>query len=170
MTESSLAAGHGFIDGDPVTYKTNGGVGINDLLDDEIYYIKTVGVTSVQLFTTYGLVTVKSLLSSGTGTHSLTRSGIMTATDQVVFVNHPFTQGDAVRIAPGSAAPIGVTTGNFYYIGSRTTNSFTLHTTRQQAIDSVGGLILNTIDLAAPQMLMLVLLHSRNRMLFTASL
>ena len=145
-----LGAGHGFIDGDPVTYKTNGGVGINDLLDSETYYIKTVGVTSVQLFTTYGLVTVKSLLSSGTGTHSLTRSGIMTATDQVVFVNHPFTQGDAVRIAPGSAAPIGVTTGNFYYIGSRTTNSFTLHTTRQQAIDSVGGLILNTIDLAAP--------------------
>ena len=144
-----LGSGHPFVDGDPVLYKTNGGVIISDLLDDEVYYIKTVGITSVQLYTTYALTTVKSLLSSGTGTHSLTRTGITTQTDQVVFKNHPFTQGDAIRIASGSPAPIGVTTGNFYYIGSRTTNSFTLHTTRQQSIDSVNGLILNTIDLDA---------------------
>ena len=144
-----LGSGHPFVDGDPVLYKTNGGVVVSDLLDNEIYYIKTVGITSVQLYTTYALTTVKSLLSSGTGTHSLTRAGITTQTDQIVFKNHPFTQGDAVRIQPGSAAPIGVTTGNFYYIGSKTTNSFTLHTTRNQAIGSVNGLILNTIDLDA---------------------
>jgi len=144
-----LGSGHPFVDGDPVLYKTNGGVVISDLLDEEIYYIKTVGVTSVQLYTTYALTTVKSLLSSGTGTHSLSRVGVTTQTDQIIFKNHPFTQGDAVRIQAGSAAPIGVTTGNFYYIGSKTTNSFTLHTTRQQAIDSVNGLILNTIDLDA---------------------
>ena len=144
-----LGSGHPFVDGDPVLYKTNGGVVISDLLDSEIYYIKTVGITSVQLYTTYSLTTVKSLLSSGTGTHSLSRVGVTTQTDQIIFKNHPFNQGDAVRIQPGSAAPIGVTTGNFYYIGSKTTNSFTLHTTRNQAINSVNGLILNTIDLDA---------------------
>lgn len=144
-----LGSGHPFVDGDPVRYSTNGGVVINDLLDGEIYYAKTVGVTSVQLYTTYSLTTVKSLLSSGTGTHSLTRAGIVTDTNQIVFKNHPFNQGDAIRIAPGSPAPIGVTTGNFYYIGSKTTNSFTLHTTRNQSIGSVNGLLLNTIDLTA---------------------
>ena len=144
-----LGSGHPFVDGDPVLYSTNGGVVINDLLDGEIYYTKTVGVTSVQLYTTYSLTTVKSLLSSGTGTHSLTRAGIVTDTNQIVFKNHPFNQGDAIRIAPGSPAPIGVTTGNFYYIGSKTTNSFTLHTTRNQSIGSVNGLLLNTIDLTA---------------------
>ena len=144
-----LGSGHPFVDGDPVRYSTNGGVVINDLLDGEIYYAKTVGVTSVQLYTTYSLTTLKSLLSSGTGTHSLTRAGIVTDTNQIVFKNHPFNQGDAIRIAPGSAAPIGVTTGNFYYIGSKTTNSFTLHTTRNQSIGSVNGLLLNTIDLTA---------------------
>lgn len=144
-----LGSGHPFVDGDPVRYSTNGGVVINDLLDGEIYYAKTVGVTSVQLYTTYSLTTIKSLLSSGTGTHSLTRAGIVTDTNQIVFKNHPFTQGDAIRIAPGGPAPIGVTTGNFYYIGSKTTNSFTLHTTRNQSIGSVNGLLLNTIDLTA---------------------
>ena len=144
-----LGSGHPFVDGDPVLYKTNGGVVVNDLLDSEVYYVKTVGITSIQLYTTYSLTTVKSLLGSGTGTHSLTRAGITTQTDQIVFKNHPFNQGDAIRIQPGSAAPIGVTTGNFYYIGSKTTNSFTLHTTRNQALGSVNGLILNTIDLNA---------------------
>ena len=142
-----LGSGHPFVDGDPVLYKSNGGVVVNDLLDNEVYYVKTVGITSIQLYTTYSLTTIKSLLGSGTGTHSLTRAGITTQTDQIVFKNHPFNQGDAIRIQPGSAAPIGVTTGNFYYIGSKTTNSFTLHTTRNQALGSVNGLILNTIDL-----------------------
>jgi hypothetical protein len=144
-----LGNGHGFVDGDPVIYTTNGGVQLETLLDNETYYVKTVGVTSVQLYTTYSLTTIKSLTGSGTGTHSLSRVGVHTATDQIVFINHGFTQGDAVRVT--NDTPIGVTTGNFYYIGSRTTNSFTLHTTRQQALDSVNGLILNTIDLAAPK-------------------
>jgi hypothetical protein len=138
--------GHEFADGDPVIYRNNGGVSITDLTDSFTYYIKTVGVSSVQLFTTYGLVTIKSLTSSGTGTHSLSRVGVNTFTNQITFVNHGFTQGDPVLVSGNT--PIGISTGDFYFVGSVTQNSFTLHNTRSQSLTSINGLLLSTISLA----------------------
>ena len=142
-----VGSGHPFGDGDPVIYSVVGGTPISPLLNNDLYYIKKVGVTSVQLFTTYGLVTIKDLVSSGTGSHSLSRSGITTVSNQIVFVNHGLTQGDPVRIT--GKTPVGVTTGSFYFAGSVTQNSFTLHETRAQSLVSVNGLLISPVGLSS---------------------
>jgi hypothetical protein len=141
-----LGSGHPFADGDHVRYFVTAGTPVDSLVSNVTYYVKTVGISSVELYTTYALVTKVDLQSSGTGTHTLTRSGINSTTDQITFVNHPFNQGDPVRVT--GSTPVGVTTNNFYFIGSKTTNTFTLHETRAQALNSLNGLLLNTIDLS----------------------
>jgi hypothetical protein len=141
-----LGSGHPFGDGDPVRYNVIAGTAVDTLINNSTYYVRTVGVSSIELYTTYALVTKVDLQSSGTGTHQLTRSGFNTATDQIIFVNHPFAQGDPVRISGNT--PTGITTGAFYFVGSVTENSFTLHETRTQALNSINGLLLNTIDIS----------------------
>jgi hypothetical protein len=136
-----------FSDGDPVVYSTQGGNVLTPLLDAETYYIKRVGVTSVELYTTYALVTKKDYTSSGTGTHKLTRVGVNTDTNQLTFANHGLSQGDPVKVSGNT--PTGVTTGNYYYIGSRTTNTFTLHSIKADAILSANGLLYNPVDLTS---------------------
>ena len=74
---------------------------------------------------------------------------INTDTNQITFLNHGFTQGDPVKITVpnGNIVPPGITTDGFYFIGSRTTNTFTLHLTRSDAVLSANGLLYNTIDI-----------------------
>ena len=141
-----LGAGHGLADGDHVLYKVTAGTVVASLIDNTTYYVRTVGVSSIELYTTYALVTKVDLTSSGTGTHELTRAGINTFTDQITFVGHNFTQGEPVKV--GGATPVGVDTGSFYFVGSVTANTFTFHETRAQALNSINGLLLNTIDLS----------------------
>ena len=141
-----LGVGHTLQDGDPVIYTVTAGSVISPLISGSTYYTKRVGVSSVELYTTYALTTKKDLASSGTGTHKLSRIGINSNTDQIVFVNHPFSQGDPIKVTGNT--PTGITTGNFYFVGSVTQNSFTLHETRAESLTSVNGLLLNAIDLS----------------------
>ena len=141
-----LGSGHPFADGDSVRYKVTAGTVIDTLVNNTTYYVRTVGVSSIELYTTYALVTKVDLTSSGTGTHELVRAGFNTSTDQITFVGHPFVQGEPVKVDGNT--PTGITTGNFYFVGSVTTNSFTLHETRAQSLNSINGLLLNTIDIS----------------------
>ena len=136
-----------FTDGDPVIYYPNGGNVVSDLTGAETYYIKRIGISSVELYTTYSLSSKLSLTSSGTGTHTLVRAGVNTSDNAIVFEKHTFNTGDAVIIS--GSAPTGVTTGNYYYIGSKTTNSFTLHESRSDAIASVNGAVFNAVGLTS---------------------
>jgi len=136
-----------FADGDPVVYSTGGGNLLGDLINGTTYYVKKVGISSVELYTTYALSTKKDLATSGTGTHSLTRRGVNVDTDQIVFVNHGFSVGDAVRAS--GATPTGINTNSFYFVGSATTNSFTLHTTQAASLVSINGLLYNPVNITA---------------------
>jgi hypothetical protein len=137
-----------FTDGDHVRYYSTGNV-VEPLILLDTYYVKKVGITSVELYDSYALSSKVNLTDSGTGTHTLTRLGINTATDQITFVNHGFTQGDPVKITVpnGNSFPLGIATDGFYFIGSRTTNTFTLHLTRSDALLSANGLLYNTVDI-----------------------
>ena len=141
-----VGSGHPFDDGDPLRYVVTAGTVIDPLENNVTYYAKKVGISSIELYTTYALVTRVDFNSSGTGTHELVRAGFNTSTNQITFVAHPFIQGDPVRVTGDT--PTGITTGNFYFVGSVTNNSFTLHTTRAQSLNSINGLLLNTISIA----------------------
>ena len=139
--------GHKFSDGDPVVYSAGGGNVIVPLIDSTTYYVKTVGISSVELYTTYSLSTKIDLLSNGTGVHSLTRVGVNTVTNQFAIVNHGYTQGDAVRVY--GSVPKGLTATNFYFVGSNTVNTFTLHTSKADALLSANGLLYNPVDVSS---------------------
>jgi hypothetical protein len=141
-----LGVGHTFQDGDPIKYTTNGGTNIAGVIENTTYYAKRVGVSSVELHSTYALVSRQDLSGSGIGTHSLVRCGVSTAKDTIIFANHPFTVGDPVRIS--GSTPVGVDTGAFYYLGSVTQNGFTLHLTRSDAVSSLSGVTFNAVGIA----------------------
>ena len=137
-----------FGDGDAVRYYSTGNeVGPLVLLDT--YWVKKVGLSSVELYDSYALSSRVNLQSSGTGSHTLTRLGINTSTDQITFVNHGFAQGDPVQVTSPGSLPTGITTDSFYFIGSRTDNTFTLHLTRSDSLLSANGLLYNAIDIEA---------------------
>jgi hypothetical protein len=140
-----------FGDGDPVVYSNAGGTNLNTLVNGSTYYVKRVGISSIELYTTYALVNKLDFISSGTGTHTLTRLGINTNTDQIVFANHGYSYGDPIRISIGNTLtvlPTGISTGTFYFVGSATQNSFTLHNSRSDSLLSSNGLLFNTVDIS----------------------
>ena len=139
-----------FGDGDPVRYSVSGGTVVSPLIDGSIYYVKKVGISSYTLHSNYavGASSLIDLDASGTGTHTFTRVGVVTSSDQLVLVNHGFTQGDPIQINAEvgvGTLPTGITTGGYYFVGSATTNSFTLHPSRNAALASANGLLLDPI-------------------------
>ena len=134
-----------FGDGDPVMYKNNGGNSIGGLISGNTYYVKKVGISSVQLFNSYAISSPIIFTSSGSGTHSITRNTIDENKNTLVFLNHGFATGDSIRVS--GATPTGITTGAFYYVGSATTNSFTFHTTQSDATQSSNGVTLNAVGI-----------------------
>ncbi len=135
-----------FSDGDPIIYSANGGNVIGGLTPTNTYYIKRVGITSVELYNSYALASKVDFTSSGTGTATLTRVGVNTADEHLIFANHGYTTGDAVKTS--GTTPTGITTDAYYFVGSLTDNSLTLHATRNDALTSVNGLILNPVGIA----------------------
>ena len=101
-----------FSDGDAVRYYSTGNV-VDPLILLDTYYVKRVGVTSVELYDSYALSSKVNLTASGTGSHTLTRLGINTDTNQITFLNHGFTQGDPVKITVpnGNIVPPGIKIG-----------------------------------------------------------
>ena len=142
-----VGVGHALQDGDVVKYTTNLGTNIAGIVDQNSYYVKRVGLSSVELHTNYLLSDRQDLTGSGIGTHSLLRIGISTAEDRIHFINHGYSTGDPVRVTGNT--PIGINTNAFYYLGSITVNGFTLHTTQADAQASVGGVSFNPVAIGA---------------------
>ena len=135
-----------FDTGDPVLYTVSGGTVIGQLENNKTYFVKTVGVSSIQLSTTYDGDNIITLDTSGTGTHQFRRLGVSTATDFVVFKDHGFETGKSVKYTTNDG-PAGISTGSYYFVGSVTTNGFTLHDVRQDALNSINGSTINPRDL-----------------------
>jgi hypothetical protein len=144
FTNSRLVIGaNDFSDGDPIKYDAGTGSPVSGLLDDQVYYVKRVGITSIELHPSYALSSKVLITGSGIGTHTVSRHTIVDSKDTIVFKNHGFTTGDPFRIT--GAAPSGITTGNFYFAGSVTINSFTLHDSQSDATQSANGTTFNPI-------------------------
>lgn len=136
-----------FTNGDPVIYGANGGNIVEGLAEQSTYYIKRVGISSVELYSTFALSSKVDLTGSGTGTATLTRVGVNTSTNLIAFEKHGLGVGDAVQVS--GSTPTGITTGGYYYVGVAVTNAFSLHNVRSDALASVNGLILNPVSIAS---------------------
>ena len=138
-----------FENGDPLFFTVDAGTPISPLALSDTYYVKKVGVgtTAIELYTNYALTTKIDLDASGTGTSNrLTRRAFDVDTNQIVIPSHGLTQGDPLfvdKVGSGSSLPTGIETG-FYFAGSVTVNSFTLHDSRQDSLNSINGLLFAT--------------------------
>ena len=128
-------------------YSSEGFGDVTSLVTGNTYYVKRIGISSVELYTTYSLSNKVPLLDSSSGTHTLTRSGVNTSTNQIVFVDHGLSHGDSVRVTGNT--PTGITTNSFYFIGAVTQNSFTLHENQLSSFASANGLIIDPVNLTA---------------------
>jgi hypothetical protein len=135
-----IEVGHGLANGDPLEYDPNGNNNIGGLLTGSVYYAKVIDADTFELYTNYALAAVNKVnfSSSSVGTHIFRRRIISQVSDRILFENHGYQTGDILRVN-GADIPNNLVDGEFYSVGSVTTNAFTLHEANSDAINSTGG-------------------------------
>lgn len=139
---SRISLPHTFSNGDPVVYSSNANLPIGGLVDQDVYYVKVISSTDIELYTEYSLINKVIFSSDSVGSHSLTRYAVTTDINAFVYVSHNLTTGDAIKIS-GNDLPDPLLTNTYFYVGSVTVNSFTLHLNRGEALSSVSGVSVN---------------------------
>jgi hypothetical protein len=151
---------HGYENGDPLTYDTLGNVAIGGLLNGRVYYAKKITNDTFELYNDYSLLSKITFTSTpANNNHNLTRYTVNLTDNSIVVVGHGYSTGNAVRIetlSDGSSANelpsidgTAIPGGSRFFIGSVTTNSFTLHELRSDGLSSINGLVTNTKNIDA---------------------
>jgi len=152
LNRITTLAAHGFTSGDPVQYNPGVDPAVGGLITNNVYYAKVINSTTLELYTNYTLSTIVALTTSTGAGHTLTRKTVDIVNNTFSVPGHGFVTGDAFRIV-GSDLPYesGVQIGQntFWFVGSVTTNSFTVHPLRADALSSVGGVVLGEGNLTA---------------------
>ena len=151
-------ANHGFTSGDPVSYDTLTNTPIGGMLNGQVLYVKRIDDNTIELYEGFALLNkVEFLTTPANNNHNLTRKTVNITDNSVVVEGHGFTTGNAIRIntlsdgsssnALPSVGGTALATGSRFFVGSVTTNSFTLHALRSDAVSSINDLVTNAQDL-----------------------
>ena len=157
-TDRITVAGHGLLNGDPLTYDTLGNVAIGGMLNGRVYYAKRIDDDTIEIYEDYSLLNqIEFLTTPLNNNHNLSRHAVNLTDDSIIVQNHGLTTGDAIRIntlSDGSTTNSlpnidgkEIVDGARFFVGSVTTNSFTLHTLRSDALSSINGLVTNRKDI-----------------------
>jgi len=138
-----ILTSHGLTNGAILQYSNQGNTSNGGLTNNRAYFIKVINTNAVQLYTNYALNPADQVLltATSTGTHTLTRNTVSIGSTSLSFLYkaaHGFTTGDPVYVE-GADLPAGLTADSYYFVGSVSTNTFTLHTSRTNALASTGG-------------------------------
>jgi hypothetical protein len=144
-TNQITISSHGLSNGDPVKYDTLGNVAIGSLINGSVYYAKSINSNTIELYEDYSLLNKIEFTSTpANNNHNLTRFTVNVIDNSIVVPLHGFTTGSAVRFEGNDLFDISgtqVESGSRFFIGSVTTNSFTLHELRSEALSSINGLV-----------------------------
>ena len=150
---------HGFGQGDPVVYDTLANTPIGGLLNGQTYYVKVIDADTIELYEGFALLNQAEFTSTpANNNHNITRRTVNIVDNSIVVENHGFTTGDAFRIESledGSSVNVlptietgdPIDSGARFFVGSVTDNSFTIHTLRSDALNSINDLVTNAIVL-----------------------
>ena len=141
---------HGLVNGDPIEYDANGNTEIGNLSNNVTYFAKRIDDNTFEAYTTYNLAPANQVDfgSSSTGTHVFRTRNVSTSGNRIFLPAHGYTSGTGIRLI-AATPPSGLTADNFYFIGSITTNSFTLHALRNDAVESVNGTTQSAVSITA---------------------
>jgi len=140
-------AAHGFTDGEAVEYDNNGNLNIGNLVNQKTYWVKVIDSDNFEIYNNYAFTSGSKVLlgSSQTGTHNFIRYAVNVNTGTFYVAAHGFATGEVIRYA-ATTPPDGLEDNGYYYVGSITTNSFTLHNNRTDAVASVSGTTVGAIS------------------------
>ena len=150
---------HGFGQGDPVVYDSLANTPIGGLLNGQTYYVKVIDADTIELYEGFALLNQAEFTSTpANNNHNITRRTVNIVDNSIVVENHGFTTGDAFRIESledGSSVNVlptietgdPIDSGARFFVGSVTDNSFTIHTLRSDALNSINDLVTNAIVL-----------------------
>ena len=132
---------HNLSNGDPIYYNSNSNTTLGGVLNNTTYYAKVLTTTQIELYSNYGLTAAGKvdITASSTGNHNFKVFNINSFSNTFYVPIHGLSTGDAVQFTSASP-PTGIDSGDFFFVGSVTINSFTLHEARGAALDSVLGL------------------------------
>jgi len=138
---------HIFDDGDVVNYASSPNTPIGGLLQGESYFVKVIDANTIELYNRYDLEPGQKVTftSSSTGTHALIINNVDTRKDRIYAQDHGFTNGQAFRFV-SSNPPTGMASGSYYYAGTVSQNTFSVHEFQQDAIQSVNGVTQGAIN------------------------
>ena len=139
---------HTYVDGDPVKYVSSPNTAIVPLANAEVYYVNVYDANTIELYEDYALVQKVVFTGSSTGNHTLTIFNVNVIDNSFYYAGHGLTTGDPLRLTGSSLPLVGgtaIVTGTFYFAGSVTANSFTIHASRSEALASINGLVTNRI-------------------------
>ena len=152
LNRITTLSAHGFTTGDPVQYNPGSDPAVGGLITNNVYYVKVISPTTFELYNNYNL-DILLILSTSTGAgHTVTRKAVDIINNTFTVPGHGFVTGDSFRIlGPDlpSEAGVQISQNTFWFVGSVTTNSFTVHALRADALSSVGGIVLSAGDLTA---------------------
>ena len=144
-TNQITISSHGLTNGDPVKYDTLGNVAIGGMLNGSVYYAKSIDSSTIELYEDFSLLNKIEFSSTpANNNHNITRFTVNVIDNSVLIPSHGFTTGSAVRFEGNDLFDISgtqVESGSRFFIGSVTTNSFTLHELRSEALASINGLV-----------------------------
>jgi hypothetical protein len=142
---------HSLTNGDPVTYTCGVNTPVGGLTNDDVYYVKVIDSNTIEIHENYSLTDQAEFTSSSTGTHTLTIKAANTADNSFYVAAHGLLTGDSVKVSgsslPSTSPSNGITNNSHKFIGSVTTNSFTLHELRSEALASINGLTSAAINI-----------------------
>ena len=140
---------HGLANGDYLVYDSSPNIIIGGLLNNQVYYVKVINSSTIELYINYGLDPANKInfSSSSTGTHNFTLNHVNTTNNRFYIASHGFTTSDPVKVT-GADVPGGLVNTQYYFVGSITQNTFTLHATKASASSSVSGTTISPMDLA----------------------
>lgn len=141
---------HGLSNGDYLVYNSSPNIVIGGLLNNLVYYVKAIDSSTIELYSNYGLDPANKIefTSSSTGTHNFTLNYVNTINNRLYIPSHGFTTADPVKVT-GSDVPGGLVNTQYYFVGSITQNTFTLHATKASASSSVSGNTVSPIDITS---------------------
>ena len=155
VTNQITIPSHGFADGDPLNYSSGINIHIGNFIESDSYYVGVVDTDTIELYVDYSLMTKKIFGTSSTGTHTFTRYAVDIHSNHLVKINHGLNPGDAIKISNFSnTAPTAVINGatssvpenSYWFVGSISVNSFTLHQYRVDTLTSINGETNNEVN------------------------
>jgi hypothetical protein len=139
---------HTYADGDPIKYVSSPNTAIAPLVNATVYYVKNYDANTIELYKDYSLIQKVVFTGSSSGNHTLTIFNVNILDNSFYYAAHGLITGDPVNLT-GTGLPLvggtAIVTGTFYFVGSVTTNSFTIHSARSESLSSINGLFTNKI-------------------------